>query len=175
MRFASLLLVALLFAPAALAQDAADEPRERTRVLRAWSEPVKLEDGARTVYNHEVIFDYETGVTRQVVRDEDGALVADFPIQQIRPTPEEFGEAMEILMAQPSFQSLRATRPFEADGGFILAQEEGQACGPGSRCLQIDLLDATDRTQRVRYVVVDLVSRTVAYPNFNPARDGNRF
>ncbi|MEM8598563.1 MAG: hypothetical protein AAGF99_01470 [Bacteroidota bacterium] len=175
MRFAPLLLVAVLFAPVTLAQDSADEPRERTRVLRAWSEPVKLDDGARAIYSHEVIFDYETGETRQVVRDEAGSVVADFPVQQIRPTPEEFDEAVAILMAQPVFQSLRTTRPFEADGGFILVQEEGQACGPGSRCLQIDLLDATDRRQRVRYVVVDLVSRTVAYSNFDPAREGNRF
>ena len=175
MRLATFLLLALLAAPIALAQNSTADERERTRILRTWSEPVKLGNGDRGTYHHEVIFDYETGVTRQVVRDDAGALVADFPIQQIRPTPEEFDEAVEILMAEQDFQAIRAARPFEADGGFILVQDEGQACGPGSRCLQIDLLDATDRTQRVRYVVVDLVSQTVAYPNFNPARDGNRF
>ncbi|MEO0742958.1 MAG: hypothetical protein AAF089_15345 [Bacteroidota bacterium] len=173
MRLAIFLLLALLAAPIALAQNSTADERER--VLRSWSEPVKLANGERGTYHHEVIFDYETGVTRQVVRDEAGALVADFPIQQIRPTPEEFDEAVAILMAEPDFQAIRSARPFEADGGFILVQDDGQACGPGSRCLQIDLLDATDRTQRVRYVVVDLVSQTVAYPNFNPARDGNRF
>ncbi|MEM9997473.1 MAG: hypothetical protein AAF809_07200 [Bacteroidota bacterium] len=169
----ALLLAALIVVPTlqpVLAQDAAD----RTRVLRAWSEPVKLSDGTTDTYANEIVFDYATGEARQVVRDSAGRLVTSFPVRQPRPTPAEMTEARTLLMAETEFQALRSARPFDADGGFILLEDAGMPCGPGSRCLQLDLLDTADRTQRVGYVVVDLVTRTVVYPDFDPARQGNR-
>ena len=52
------------------------------------------------------------------------------------------------------------------DGGFVLEEAPGFACGPNTRCLQMQLLTGADRMGLLRWVVVDLTRQKVAYPNF---------
>ena len=57
------------------------------------------------------------------------------------------------------------------EGGFLLDEAAGKACGPGSRCIQIQMVSA-DGYGLVRWVVVDLNKRQMAYSLYSPAAAG---
>jgi hypothetical protein len=169
-----------LAAPGARAQApvAAGGAGPTERVLRAWVAPVKLAGGAMVNWHHTVTYDAATGETVRTTRLADGTLVGRVAHRPLRPTPEEIEEARALILAHPEVAALtaRAGSPV-VDGGFILQREAGHPCGPGSRCLQFDVLDLDDphRPARLRYVVVDLRAGRVLDADFQPARDGNRF
>jgi len=168
---------AALAAPAARAQSAA-APGPDARVLRAWSDPVKLDDGTTVVWHHAVTFDPATGETVRTTRLDDGTVVARVPHRPLRPTADEIAEAHALILAHPEVAALaRAAGAPVVDGGFLLVQPPGQPCGPGTRCVQFDVLELADpqHPARLRYVVVDLRAGRVVDADFQPARDGNRF
>lgn len=172
----SLLLTALLVGalPAAVAQNATGE-----RVLRSWTDDVKLDDGSRANWTFTVTFDAETGEYARTITDESGALIerTTQTTSLARPTDDEIEMARAIIFADPDLSDLyeRADNP-ELSGGFILQREAGHACGPGSRCLQFDMFDvdtAARRVDRIRYVIVDVRTGTLVSNDFNPSTDGN--
>lgn len=137
----------------------------RQRVLRAWWESVKL-NGEDVLRRSEIIFDYSAGVARQRIYDVDGKLLSSRRISQPRPSAEEIAEAVSIIEADPKLSRIVQRVKPVYDGGFVLEEAKGFACGPGTRCLQMQLLTGADRVGLVRWVVVDLTRQAVAYPNY---------
>ena len=172
----SLLLPALLWGalPSANAQNATGE-----RVIRSWTMDVKLDDGSRALWTFTVTYDADAGEYIRTTTDESGALI-ERTIQTtslVRPTPEEIEMARAVIFADPELSELyeRADTPV-LSGGFVLQREAGHPCGPGSRCLQFDMVDvdkAARRVNRIRYVVVDVRDGTLVSNDFNPSTDGN--
>ena len=96
----------------------------------------------------------------------------------IRPTRAEDDAARSLISLDAAIAAdmSRSVYPAFIDGGFALVREEGHACGPGSRCLQYDVLQSVPGevfAPRMRYVVVDLQTLTVVSNDFDPATEGN--
>jgi hypothetical protein len=140
-------------------------PAHRERVLRAWDDTIKV-DG-RDVQRHvEVAFDYTAAVARQRVFDTKGRLVStDVLPGQPRPSNEEIAEAVGLIESDPQIgRAMQRLQPFY-EGGFVLSEDKGFACGPGTRCLQIRVAARGDHMGTVRWVAVDLVGQKLAYRN----------
>lgn len=170
LRFDPRVGLALVLAAGAIPAIAADPaPAARTRVLRSWSEDVRV--GDKTVAGRiDIQFDYDRGVATWLTLDDKGAVVdsREFPpgMGQPRPTPEEFEEARALVRADLRLgRVLRQTRA-TMEGGFLLSEKPGKACGPGSRCLQVQMV-SSDGMGLVRWVVVDLVKRQIPYPMYS--------
>ena len=164
MRPVALGALALLLTVPASAQSA-------DRIVHQYSDDVKTAAGTET-RQVDVVVDGETGASFQIVRDASGAVLSRTAIQPAAPNADEMDEARAVIAADADLASVMRSRPVHIDGGYILVEAEGMACGPGSRCLQLDMLNAQNRRERVRFVVVDLVSRSVVYPDFNPDTHG---
>jgi len=54
------------------------------------------------------------------------------------------------------------------EGGFVIEEGRGKACGPRSRCLLIQVL-SPDRSGLIRAMGVDLVKRNIPYRTFVPS------
>ena len=169
MRLSSLGALALLLAVPATAPLAASQSADR--VVHQYVDEVKTADGVETRYV-EIVVEGETGQSAEVVRDASGAVLSRRALQPTSPSAEEIAEARAIIEADAELTALMRARPAHVDGGYILVEAEGAACGPGSRCLQMDLLNEQNRRERVRFVVVDLVSQQVVYPDFDPDAHG---
>jgi hypothetical protein len=137
----------------------------RQRVLRAWWDTVKV-DGEDVSRRSEVIFDYSAGAAFQRTYDTDGKLLSSQRISQPRPSAEEIAEAVAIIEADARLGRIVQRLKPVYEGGFVLEEDKGFACGPGTRCLQMQLLTGADRMGLLRWVVVDLTRQAVAYPNF---------
>ena len=163
-----LVLAVLVSATVALAATVTRTSRP-VRLLRSWEEPMKvrLNDVPRRV---EVVFDYGQGVARENYYTLDGELVGSKKITQNMPRPsrEEIAEAVALVRADPELGRIASRRSAVFEGGFALEEGRGERCGPGSRCLQIQLI-SPDRVGLVRWVVVDLVKREIVYPAYTPA------
>jgi hypothetical protein len=139
-----------------------EQAAPRVRLLRAYDEFVKV-DGVEHRNRVELFFDYTQGVAREVVYDSAGARVSDRAVPgQPRPTEEEIAEAIAIVRADRVIGGMIARVKAVPDGGFILTEAEGKACGPRSRCLHVFWL-SPDRAGLVRWTVVDLVKQAIAY------------
>lgn len=172
--FAALVLgLAVLAAPALHAQ-------ESERVLRSWTDTVKLPGGGTDAWTFTITYDAEAGEYAQTVRDGAGALVErrTSPYSMASPTAEELDAARALILADPELRALydAAANP-TLEGGFELVREESDhPCGPGSRCLQFDLFDvdaAVQRVERIRYVVVDLRDGTIVARDLDPRHEAN--
>jgi hypothetical protein len=156
---------ALALAPAAQAQDG------NIRVFKSWDEPVKLQTGT-TTYHVDIVFDYNIGEPRRRVFDAAGTLLEDTVIAlQPHPRADEAAEAFSLLEADDEFGPMILGAGIALEGGFILREADGP-CGPGTRCLQIDMLApklAGERyRQSLRFVVIDLVAQRIVYRNYLP-------
>jgi hypothetical protein len=169
-------VVALSVCAAALAADATRKPADSVtatsrpvRLLREWQETVKVGDREypRQV---RVVFDYARGEARQESYDARGVLRSVRKFKEGLPAPSaaEIDEAFAITRADPSLASLFGRFAVVLDGGFLLEEDAGMPCGPGSRCLHVFLL-SSDRAGTIRRVVVDLVKRAVVYPVYVPS------
>ena len=170
-------LILVLAVPAALAQSAG-APQE-VRILHDLVDDVKLDDGSTARWRFVTTYDPASGITEQVVTDESGRVIRreSGPGGLDVPAPEEIAAAEAIIMSDPELTSIMATVPVpHVTGGFILQREEGHPCGPGSRCLQFDVISidrAARRNSRLRYVVVDMRENRLLYRDFDPAVEGN--
>jgi hypothetical protein len=54
------------------------------------------------------------------------------------------------------------------DGGFLIEEGRGKACGPGARCLLVQVL-SPDRSGLIRVMGVDLVKMNIPYRTFVPS------
>ena len=173
-----LLALALLAAPA-FAQDALvlDAPR----VLHTADVPVKGVDGEPAVYTYTTTYDPVAGEYIRTVSDaETGAVLRRevFASTLDSPTEQEDAFAQELIRRDAEIAGLigQAEAPVTVTGGFVLSREEGHVCGPGSRCLQYDVLEiapGSTSAQRIRFVVVDVRTGTLVSRDFDPDLEGN--
>jgi hypothetical protein len=146
----------------------------RTRVLRSWPEDVTV--GGKVVSGRiDIVYDYDRGVATWLTLDDQGKVVQAKEMAPghgvPRPTDEEIAEAKDIVRADIRLERiLRATKA-TMEGGFLLDEAPGKACGPGSRCIQIQMVSA-DGYGLVRWVVVDLNKGQMAYSLYSPAAAG---
>lgn len=130
---AALTVAALLSA----ARPAVATEHPSVRVLRAWDETIELGDEA-VKGRIELVFDYEQGLGFENVYGPDGQLIERRPGPRI-PTPsrEEIDLAIDIVTRDPVLGQVIRDLQAYVDGGFILDEPAGNACGPRTRCLQI--------------------------------------
>ncbi len=138
------------------------------RLLRAWSETVKIggRDYPRTV---RLVFDYARGEAREESYDARGILRGSRRFTENLPVPskEEVAEAYDLVRSEPALASIFARFGVVLEGGFPYEEAAGMPCGPGARCVHVLLL-SSDRAGLIRRVVVDLGSRTIPYLVYAP-------
>jgi hypothetical protein len=152
-------------------QETHAQARTDTQAIRAWEESVKTEGRVET-HRVEVAFDYAEGVTVRRTYDATGTLLRVTEIEgQPQPSPAEVAEATAIIAADAELAPLLAESGATIEGGFTYSgegfDEPLTACGPGTRCLQFDLV-APSRRESVRFVVVDLATRQVVERDLFP-------
>ena len=162
---------AALAADARKTSDAVTQTSRPVRLLRSWQETIKIGD-------HEyprqvrVVFDYAKGEAREESYDLRGVLRSVRKFKEGLPAPSaaEIAEAFAITRADASLAPLFGRFSVVLDGGFLLEEDAGMPCGPGSRCLHVFLL-SSDRAGTIRRVVVDLVKREIVYPVYVAGTD----
>jgi hypothetical protein len=159
---------ALVVVPAS-AETPVTKTSRPVRLLRTWEETIKASGGREYVRRVELVFDYSAGVARENIYTPEGRLYGSRELRQNppRPSEEEIAEAQDLVRRDPDLSRIVERRAAELDGGFLLEEERGKPCGPGSRCVLVQLLTA-DRQGLLRWTAVDLVERKVVYPVFVP-------
>lgn len=144
------------------------------RLLRSWEETVKEAGGREVGRRVDVVFDYDKGVGYESFYSLAGVPAGRMTLGAGHPSPSavEIQEAYDVVKADPEFEKIFKRFRVVFEGGFILTEDNGRACGPGSRCLRVFLL-SSDRAGTIRQVVVDLVKRQVAYDDYTP--DSGRY
>ncbi len=178
---AALVACGVLAPLGARAQEAAAAPGlpAGVRVIRDVMDEVKLPDGSSAVWHIVTTYDPASGETVRTITDASGAVVE----RTVRvgtlmaPSAAEVAAGEALVRADTDVARLiAAARQPVVQGGFILLREEGHPCGPGSRCLQYDVVDVNEsarEVQRIRYVVVDLRTNRVISNDFDPVTEGN--
>ena len=164
-------LVSAATALAAVGQAQSPVTRESrpVRLLRTWHDPVKTARG--DVWRRvDVVYDYGQAAAFERVYTMDGHLIRNRRIVVNPPAPsqEEIEEAFRIVRADAEMARILQRYGEHLEGGFLIEEGRGKACGPGARCLLIQIL-SPDRTGLVRVMGVDLVRRAIAYRTFNPS------
>ena len=85
------------------------------------------------------------------------------------PSQEEIQEAFLIVRRDAETRRILERFTAQLEGGFLIEEGRGKACGPGARCLLIQILSA-DRAGLIRVVGVDLVKQSIPYRTFLPHR-----
>ncbi|HWZ84634.1 MAG TPA: hypothetical protein VN032_00440 [Thermoanaerobaculia bacterium] len=163
------LLAAAVPASAQLAQGDVTATSRPLRLLRSWEETVKGTGGREFARRVDVVFDYEKGVAYENFYTLDGIQTGRMTLGAGHPAPSqvEIQEAYDIVRADPEFELIFKRFHVVFEGGFVLLEEKGRPCGPGSRCLRVFLL-SSDRAGTIRPLVVDLVKERVAYDDYVP-------
>lgn len=177
-----LFLVAATLPVAAFGGDKGESAKEeskasRVRIVRSWPEPVTV-NGKTGLGRVEIAFDYDQGVAIERVIGADGTVVSTTVRKKgegaPRPTPEEIEQAYDMVRADPELARIIDQADAQLDGGFILNEEAGKPCGPGTRCIQVQML-TQDRLGFIRWVVVDLAQERFAYRTYLPsAAEGSK-
>jgi hypothetical protein len=163
------LLAAAVPASAQLAQSEVTATSRPLRLLRSWEETVKGTGGREVARRVDVLFDYDKGVGYEAFYTLDGIQTGRMMLGAGHPSPSpvEIQEAYDVVRADPEFALLFKRFKVVFDGGFVLTEDRGKPCGPGSRCLRVFLL-SSDRAGTIRQLVVDLTKQKVAYDDFLP-------
>jgi len=163
------LLAAAVPASAQLAQSEVTATSRPLRLLRSWEETVKGTGGREVPRRVDVVFDYEKGVAYENFYTLDGIQTGRMTLGAGHPAPSrvEIREAYDVVRADPEFDRVFKRFKVVFEGGFVLNEDRGKPCGPGSRCLRVFLL-SSDRAGTIRQVVVDLVKSQVAYDDYTP-------
>lgn len=156
------------------------KPAHRVRVIRSWPEELRVR-GRGVPARVELLFDYTAGVAieRLVTEGPDGSrtLVRSqtFPpgVNVPGPSGEEIEEAMQIVRADLEMARLISNANAKLDGGFEIFEPAGSPCGPGTRCLKIQI-DTPDGLGFIRNVVVDLTKQAIAYRAWAPEWNGGK-
>ena len=167
-------------APSAQAQDAIGLSATATRVLSDITDTIKDDDGTRVTLRTVLEYDPAAGEYVQTVTEASGSVRSrdTSPTMMVRPTAQEHAAARALIALDPEVAGLmsRSPYPIEIEGGFALVREAGHGCGPGSRCLQYEVIEVVPGEafgRRVRYVVVDLRTLQLFSNDFDPAVEGN--
>jgi hypothetical protein len=168
----TLLLLAPAGARAEQANSAPVKAASRLRLLRSWTDTIKLDGGGELPRRVDIVFDYTKGIALERSYDGSGRLTQERTLEgPPQPSAEEIAEAFGIVRADPELGRILERTQAVLEGGFLLEEGEGQPCGPRTRCLQVQLLGPT-RLGLVRYAVVDLVKRAIVYPTYTPSEGG---
>ena len=179
-RVALLALLAVVWAGSAMTAASAEKSGEhRVRLVRSWPEN-PIVDGRAVPGRVEIWFDYTAGVAIHKVVASAKAGAADTVVSSRtyppgvgtpRPSPEEIAEAMETARQDKEIARLIAATNARLDGGFQVFEPAGSPCGPGSRCLKVQIL-TSDGIGFIRNVVVDLTTQTIPYRTYMPVDEG---
>src|SRR5262245_42037892 len=148
---------------------AIDESSRPVRLLRNWYDTIKTPSGEmpRRV---DILYDYSKAATFERWYSMDGRMFFErkFVLNPPTPSDKEIEEAFEIVRKDP--QMIPILRRFNAvlEGGFLIEEGRGKACGPGARCLLIQVL-SPDRSGLIRVMGVDLVKQNIPYRTFVPS------
>jgi hypothetical protein len=142
----------------------------RTRVVRTWSEPMVIQ-GQSVMGRISYIFNYDTGTFRRVTQDHRGRTLESKEFAPgeagVTPSKEEIDEAFEMVRSDAEFSRILDQTGGQVVGGFGLSEGPGMPCGPGSRCLHVQI-NTADGWGIVRWAVVDLSKRGFAYRAYRP-------
>jgi hypothetical protein len=159
-RLGALLIAAAVLAPSASAATP-EVPDER--VLRSWQE-FETVDGQRVTRDVELVMDYRQGVAVLRVRDAAGEIVETRPARRNpQPSREEIDIAYDIVRNDPASGAILEAHHAILDGGFILFEEAGKPCSPGSRCMQIFAFRRGAGEVPLFRVVVDMTTNEIVY------------
>jgi hypothetical protein len=166
--------LALLFfaVPALPAQTVISRDSRPVRLLRTWYDSVKTR-GGEIQRRVDVVYDYHQAAAFERSYTLDGRLIWSrrIRVNPPQPTPEEIAEAKDIVRADPELSRVMTRFSAELDGGFLAEEKRGGACGPGTRCVLVQVV-APNHAGLLRWTAVDLVRQRIAYPNFAPSEKG---
>jgi len=142
------------------------------RLLRTWYDDIKTRSGdlQRRV---EIVYDYPRAAAFERAYTLDGRLIWNrrIRVNPPQPSPEEIAEAKEIVRADPELSRVMTRFSAELEGGFLAEEKRGRACGPGTRCVLVQVV-APRHAGLIRWTAVDLVQQRVAYSTFVPSERG---
>lgn len=142
------------------------------RLLRSWYDSIKTRRGEiqRRV---DVVYDYSQAAAYERAYTLDGRQMWNrrIRVNPPQPSPEEIAEAKNIARANPELQKVIGWFNAELEGGFLTEEKAGMACGPGTRCVLLQLV-APRHAGLIRWTAVDLVKERIAYLTFVPSPHG---
>lgn len=142
------------------------------RLLRTWYDSIKTRQGdlQRRV---DVVYDYGQAAAYERSYTLDGRLMWNkrIRVNPPQPSPEEIEEAYAIVRADGELSRVMARFHAELEGGFLAEEKQGRACGPGTRCVLVQVV-APNHAGLIRWTAVDLVKRRIAYATFVPSAKG---
>ena len=177
-RLLAAVLLAALAAPSGGAQPlrvSASAPR----VLFAVTDSVKSDAGRRIRVTRTVTYDPVAGTYTDETVGADGATLrlAVRTTSVAGPTPAEMEAARALVAAHAEIAPViaSASGQVRVEGGFPLVREAGHPCGPGGRCVSVDVFETAPGApaRRLRYAVVDLRALRVLDADANADADGN--
>lgn len=177
----SRLLAAALMVASALGPAQAQDARlgEGHRVLFSVTDSVKGDDGAMIQATTRLVYEPDAGQYLHTITDGNGRVLtrAVRTTSVAGPTELESRVARQLIEEHPEIAALirDARGPVSIEGGFPLVREEGHPCGPGGRCVTLDVWEAppTGERERLRYVIVDLRAVRVLEADASPQGDSN--
>lgn len=143
----------------------------RTRVLRVWSDVVKV--GADSRRRAVVLLrDYDAGIGREITVDLSSGTIETREVRGVQPNAEEIEEAMTIARGDRILARLSADPKLELVGGFHRRSPDADDPCAREVCLELAFMKPDYRGPE-RYVVVNLTRGIVAHHDFR-ARPGER-
>jgi hypothetical protein len=171
---APLLTVAatLLWATTLQAQQlssAITESSRPIRLLHSWYDTIKTPNG-EVPRRVDILFDYNKAVTLERWYTLEGKLFwsRSFVLSPPTASDVEIEEAFNIVRNDPEMTKIIKRFSAVLEGGFVIEEGRGRACGPGARCLLIQVL-SPDRSGLIRTMGVDLVKQNIPYRTFVPS------
>jgi hypothetical protein len=159
-------LAGLLFIAGSLAGPGAmagtpEVPDER--LLRSWQE-LDVVDERAIVREVQLVMDYRQGHAILRILDDAGEIVETRPARRNpQPSQEEIDVAYGIVREDPSSAAILEAHNAILDGGFILFEEAGKPCSPGTRCMQIFAFRRGAAEVPLFRVVVDMTKNEIVY------------
>jgi hypothetical protein len=142
------------------------------RLLRSWYDSIKTSRGEiqRRV---DVVYDYGQAAAYERAYTLDGRLMwtRRIRVNPPQPTPEEIEDAKSIVRADAELSRVMARFNAELEGGFLAEEKRGGACGPGTRCVLVQVV-APNHAGLIRWTAVDLVKQRIAYASYVPSLRG---
>lgn len=169
---------AAVVAGPALAAGKPANGEHRVRVIRSWPEDVRVGNGTQPA-RVEILFDYTAGVSieRVVLLAQGKAPERELSSKtnrpghgDPRPSEEEIAEAFATVRADREIAKVIRVTNAILDGGFQIFEPAGKPCGPGSRCLEVQLM-TDNRLGFIRNVIVDLTKQAIVYRTYMPSQE----
>ncbi|WP_412067380.1 hypothetical protein [Rubrivirga sp. IMCC43871] len=152
---------------------------EAPRVLFASADSVKINDGRRDLVTRTVTYFPTRGEYVDESVDGGGRVLSRrvSATSTAGPTPQEQELARTLVAEHPEVapRIARAQGTVHVEGGFPLLREAGHPCGPGGRCVTVDVFETGpgQPARRIRYAIVDLRTLSVLDADAHPQADSN--